>query len=111
MTNEGIPSELLGEMPKQEVDISQPPLAEQKEVDINQLILQIGSRISEFQMFIIHLQNKMAQMEKNLAYLLSKDPEYMKAFEKMQEVVKQAHESEAESSGAELNVEEISQKE
>lgn len=81
---QGIPEEFLN-------DPSSEAAPEGPQSDVNSedlspevVLMRTMAAISEVQMAAVTMNARIGELEKYVSYLLSKDPEYMEAFERMQ---------------------------
>jgi hypothetical protein len=73
---EGIPSEFLGEDTSEFVNV-------EEEIDSGVILMRIFERVSQMDVMLKTIETRQSAIEKNVAYLLSRDPQYMEAVEKM----------------------------
>ena len=76
--NKGLPEELLGTA--QETEQAEPGPEAMSPQDVIEAIM---SNLSSLAMVQVHIQTEIEALQKNVAYLLSKDTEYMERLNKM----------------------------
>lgn len=82
--NQGIPEEFLSESSSEAAPEGPQSDVGPEDLSPEVILMQTMAAISEVQMAAVAMNTRIGELEKYVSYLLSKDPEYMEAFERMQ---------------------------